>query len=305
MSAPRNRTLRLTKAEERRLRPRLTSLTPASSLKATLDKTIHQDLFAALPLLPAACADMIFIDPPYNLNKSFGTSIFRARTLEAYAEWLESWLPAVLRTAKPQATVYLCGDWRSSAALHQVAAKYLTIRNRITWEREKGRGANHNWKNSSEDIFFCTCSEEYYFSVEAVKLRRRVLAPYRNASGEPKDWQQSAKGNYRDTFPSNLWTDVTIPFWSMPENTDHPAQKPEKLLAKLILASTREGDLVLDPFLGSGTTSVVAKKLGRHWMGIEQNLEYCLLAEKRLEMAESDPTIQGYEDGVFWERNSR
>ncbi len=305
MSAPRNRTLRLTKAEERRLRPRLTSLTPASSLKTTLDKTIHQDLFAALPLLPAACADMIFIDPPYNLNKSFGTSIFRARTLEAYAEWLESWLPAVLRTAKPQATVYLCGDWRSSPSLHQVAAKYLTIRNRITWEREKGRGAAHNWKNSSEDIFFCTCSEEYYFSVEAVKLRRRVLAPYRNASGEPKDWKQSAKGNYRDTFPSNLWTDVTIPFWSMPENTDHPAQKPEKLLAKLILASTREGDLVLDPFLGSGTTSVVAKKLRRHWMGIEQNLEYCLLAEKRLEMAESNRTIQGYEDGVFWERNSR
>lgn len=305
MSAPRNRTLRLTRAEERRLQGRLTSLTPASSLKTTLDKTIHQDLFAALPLLPAACADMIFIDPPYNLNKSFGTSIFRARTLEAYAEWLESWLPSVLRTAKPQATVYLCGDWRSSPALHQVAAKYLTIRNRITWEREKGRGAVHNWKNSSEDIFFCTCSEEYYFSVEAVKLRRRVLAPYRNASGEPKDWQQSAKGNYRDTFPSNLWTDVTIPFWSMPENTNHPAQKPEKLLAKLILASTREGGLVLDPFLGSGTTSVVAKKLGRHWMGIEQNLEYCLLAEKRLEMAETDRTIQGYEDGVFWERNSR
>ena len=305
MSAPRNRTLRLTKADERRLRPRLTSLTPASTLKTTLDKTIHQDLFAALPLLPAACADMIFIDPPYNLNKSFGTSMFKARTLEAYAEWMDSWLPGVLRTAKPQATVYLCGDWRSSPALHQVAAKYLTIRNRITWEREKGRGAAHNWKNSSEDIFFCTCSEKYYFSVEAVKLRRRVLAPYRTPSGEPKDWHQSEKGNYRDTFPSNLWTDVTIPFWSMPENTDHPAQKPEKLLAKLILASTREGDMVLDPFLGSGTTSVVAKKLGRHWMGIEQNLEYCLLAEKRLEMAESDRTIQGYEDGVFWERNSR
>ena len=90
----------------------------------------------------------------------------------------------------------------------------------------------------------------------------------------------------------------------MPENTDHPTQKPEKLYAKLILASSKEGDLVFDPFLGSGTSSVVAKKLGRKYCGIELNEEYCLWAEKRLLAAESDKTIQGYCDGVFWERNT-
>ena len=90
----------------------------------------------------------------------------------------------------------------------------------------------------------------------------------------------------------------------MPENTDHPTQKPEKLIAKLILASSQPGQIVFDPFLGSGTTSVVAKKLGRHYCGVELNEQYCLWAEKRLRLAEHDTAIQGYSDGVFWERNS-
>jgi site-specific DNA-methyltransferase (adenine-specific) len=90
----------------------------------------------------------------------------------------------------------------------------------------------------------------------------------------------------------------------MPENTPHPTQKPEKLVAKLLLASSTEGDIVLDPFLGSGTTSVVAKKLHRKYIGIEQNPLYCVWTEKRLELAEKDAGIQGYTDGVFWERNS-
>jgi site-specific DNA-methyltransferase (adenine-specific) len=90
----------------------------------------------------------------------------------------------------------------------------------------------------------------------------------------------------------------------MPENTDHPTQKAEKLIAKLALASTNPGDFVFDPFLGSGTTSVVAKKLGRRYLGIELDEEFCLLAERRLEMAESRKEIQGFADGVFWERNT-
>ena len=91
----------------------------------------------------------------------------------------------------------------------------------------------------------------------------------------------------------------------MPENTAHPTQKPEKLLAKIILASTNENDLILDPFVGSGTTAVVAKKLNRDFTGIEKDENYCLLAEKRLDLAEQDKTIQGFSDGIFWERNAR
>jgi site-specific DNA-methyltransferase (adenine-specific) len=90
----------------------------------------------------------------------------------------------------------------------------------------------------------------------------------------------------------------------MPENTDHPTQKSEKLIAKLIIASTKPGDLVLDPFVGSGTSSVVAKKLGRKFCGIELDETYAILAEKRLSLVEKDKSIQGYRDQVFWERNT-
>ena len=205
---------------------------------------------------------------------------------------------------KSTASVYICGDWHTSASIFEVASRHFIVRNRITWEREKGRGAKTNWKNSSEDIWFCTESDEYTFNVEAVKLRRKVLAPYTDNKGNPKDWEVTEKGKFRDTHPSNLWTDITIPFWSMPENTDHPTQKCEKLIARLILASTNPGDMVLDPFMGSGTTSVVAKKLGRQYLGIDIDEEYCLLAERRLELADEDKSVQGYSDGVFWERNT-
>ena len=204
---------------------------------------------------------------------------------------------------KSTASIYVCCDWESSSAIARVLKKYFHVRNRITWQREKGRGAAANWKNGMEDIWFATMSKEYTFNVDAVKIRRKVVAPYRE-NGQPKGWCQEENGRFRDTFPSNFWDDISIPYWSMAENTAHPTQKPEKLLAKLILASSNEGDLVFDPFLGSGSTAVTAKKLNRHYAGIEINPQYCVWAEKRLENATFDSSIQGFTDGVFWERNT-
>lgn len=302
--APRNRTITLTEAEKAHFQTRLLRLDGPTPVEAILDKTICQNLLDVLPHLPIQFVDLLFIDPPYNLSKSFNGRTFSQRSLAEYETWLESWLGPLLKILKPSASIYICGDWQSAAAIQRVAEKYLIIRNRITWEREKGRGAKSNWKNSSEDIWFCTMSKDYTFNVEAVKLRRQVIAPY-TAAGIPKDWEETEAGRFRLTHPSNLWTDLTVPFWSMPENTDHPTQKPEKLLAKIILASSNLGDVVFDPFLGSGTTAVVAKKLGRRYVGVEIDETYCCLAEKRLELAELDQTIQGYADGFFWERNSQ
>jgi len=267
-------------------------------------KLICGDAIALLASLVGAQFDLLFADPPYNLTKKFGKEKFNSRSSDDYETWLDSWLKLCVPLLKPTASIYICGDWRSSSAIQRVGSKYFKLQNRITWEREKGRGAKGNWKNAAEDIWFFTMSDDFTFNLEAVKQRRRVVAPYRE-NGKPKDWDESANGNFRDTHPSNIWTDITVPFWSMPENTDHPTQKPEKLLAKIILASTNPGDLVLDPFAGSGTTAVVAKKLGRNFVAIETDEEYCLLAAKRLEMAETDASIQGFEDGVFWERNSK
>jgi site-specific DNA-methyltransferase (adenine-specific) len=302
--APRNRTIILTDEDRQRLSKRLKQVHTNVQIKDILDSTICQDVFSILKFLPEASFDLIFADPPYNLTKSFNGNRFKQVSLDEYEKWLETWLPAIRRLIKPIGSIYVCGDWRSSAAIHRVLSKHFIIQNRITWEREKGRGANTNWKNNSEDIWFATVSDRYPFSVDAVKIKRRVLAPYTDENSAPKDWHETDEGRFRITHPSNIWTDLTVPFWSMPENTDHPTQKPEKLLAKVILASSNEGDIVFDPFLGSGTTSVVAKKLRRHYVGVEIDSDYCCLAEKRLELADNSPAIQGYTDDVFWERNS-
>lgn len=290
--APRNRTISITSSEADHYRQYTAGQKD--------DTLICGDAFRELPRM-ASSFDLLFADPPYNLTKTFGKERFAQTSDDRYEEWLDSWLSLCVPLLKPNASVYICGDWRSSSAIQRVGSKYFKLRNRITWEREKGRGANANWKNTAEDIWFFTVSDDYTFNLDEVKQRRRVIAPYRE-NGKPKDWDEA--GKFRDTHPSNLWTDITVPFWSMPENTDHPTQKPEKLLAKIILASTNPGDLILDPFAGSGTTAVVAKKLGRRFVAIESDELYCLLAAKRLELSETDKTIQGFSDGVFWERNS-
>lgn len=302
--AIRNKTLKL-EEKDRCLKDNLMTLSYHAALAEITNKTIHQDIFSVLPYLPESFANLLFIDPPYNLNKTFKDTSFKSMSNREYENWLESWFEPLLKILKPTASVYICCDWKSSVPVYNVISKYLKVRNRITWEREKGRGSLSNWKNCSEDIWYATVSNEYYFNAEAVKTMRKVVAPYRNEFGQAKDWYQLEDGTpYRLTYPSNVWTDITIPFWSMPENTDHPTQKPEKLLAKIILASTKENDFVFDPFLGSGTTSVVAKKLNRQYCGVEVNEEYCLYAEKRLLHAERDKRIQGYEHGVFLERNT-
>jgi site-specific DNA-methyltransferase (adenine-specific) len=276
---------------------------PATLARVT-NALINQDLNEALPFLPCAFVDLLILDPPYNLTKNFNGHVFRAQESTGYQVWFEKMICGMLRILKPNATVYVCSDWQTSSLIFPVLDRHLNVRNRITWEREKGRGAKSNWKNNTEDIWFCTVAEDYYFDVESVKLKRRVIAPYREANGEPKDWEATEEGNYRLTHPSNIWSDITVPFWSMPENTDHPTQKPEKLIAKLILASSAADGFVFDPFLGSGTTAVVSKKLGRRFCGVELDQEYCCWAAKRLRIADQDSTIQGYSKGVFWERNS-
>ncbi len=303
--AGRNRTLSVSDAEAKQLTPLLLTSADMEQGRFELDRVICADLLAVIDRVPDGFADLIIIDPPYNLTKDFHGVRFGARDNRSYIDYLESWFYKVCEKLKPDGSLYLCGDWKSTAALQTVLERSpLTVLNRITWQREKGRGAKNNWKNGMEDIWFAVKNaRDYHFDIDAVKVRRRVRAPYR-VDGQPKDWEATEEGNFRITCPSNFWDDISIPFWSMPENTDHPTQKPEKLYAKLILASSQEGDVVFDPFMGSGTAAVVAKKLNRRFCGIEVNGEYCLWAAKRLALAEDDNSIQGYRDGIFWERNS-
>ncbi|MDX1699156.1 MAG: site-specific DNA-methyltransferase [Melioribacteraceae bacterium] len=303
MPAKNNRSLNISPSEIEKYKRNFKEINSKVSQKELVNCIINQDVFTVLEFFPEKFIDLIFIDPPYNMSKSFNGNKFRKKSVDEYTIWFDNLISKLIPLLKETASVYVCSDWLSSTSIHLVLNKYLYVRNRITWEREKGRGAKHNWKNSSEDIWFATVSDEYYFNVESVKLKKRVIAPYRE-NGTPKGWKEINEGKFRLTHPSNIWTDITVPFWSMPENTEHPTQKPEKLLAKIILSGSKEGELVFDPFLGSGTSAVVAKKLSRNFLGIELDTKYAAIAEKRLDNIMDDMTIQGYDKGVFWERNS-
>ena len=201
--AERNRTLTIDDAEIETLKKEITSISDLKNLRADFDssekksfekflnRTINGDLLEALPLLPDEFADLIIIDPPYNLTKNFNGLTFNSMKDDDYENYLDSWLGEVCRKLKPNGSLYLCGDWKCTSALQRSLEKNLTVINRITWQREKGRGAKENWKNGMEDIWFAVKNpKDYYFDVEAVKMKRKVLAPYK-VDGKPKDWDEA------------------------------------------------------------------------------------------------------------------
>lgn len=301
----RNKTIQLSVEEKSYFGKKILKESSSYTERKIENQVLCGDSIKVLPQLPKEFIDLVVTDPPYNMTKIYAGEKFSKTNAEEYELWLRSWIEPLIPLLKPNASLYVCTEWQSSSTVEKVLRDYFYVRNRITWEREKGRGAQHNWKNAAEDIWFCTVSNDYYFNADAVRLKRKVIAPYRHVNGDPKDWADEGDEKFRLTAPSNLWTDISVPFWSMPENTEHPTQKPEKLIAKLILASSKEGDFVFDPFLGSGTTAVTAKKLSRRFAGIEREKDYALLALKRLQTAEKQPEIQGFKDGCFWERNTR
>ena len=222
--APRNKTIELTAKEIGQYAKKTIKLSAFVDLSQVLNKTICQDAFKALDFLPANSVDLLIVDPPYNLTKNFAGTIFKEMGLDDYKVWLDKWLKKTVRLLKGNASIYICSDWKTSIAIPEIAGKYFLLQNRISWEREKGRGAQNNWKNCLEDIWFFTKSKDYTFNLDAVKVQRPVIAPYRDSSGKPKDWIDDGQSKFRLTHPSNIWTDISVPFWSMPENTPHPTQ---------------------------------------------------------------------------------
>src|SRR5690606_34845016 len=159
MRAPRNRTIELSDREIVSLRKGIISANAAGFEMP--DKIICGDAFDVLKKLPEKSFDLLFADPPYNLSKKFGKEDFRQTSSDEYEAWLDSWLRLCIPLLKPTASIYICGDWRSASAIQRAGSRYFRLRNRITWEREKGRGAKANWKNAAEDIWFFTVSDEF------------------------------------------------------------------------------------------------------------------------------------------------
>ncbi|MDR2490881.1 MAG: site-specific DNA-methyltransferase, partial [Spirochaetaceae bacterium] len=170
-----NRTLTVSGNEQAFLKKRLFfSSKKKITVSQITNKTVCGDLFEIIDLLPVEFIDLLIIDPPYNLDKDFHGLKFSKSNDDVYLEYLKSWFPKIIKTLKPTGSIYICGDWKSTFCLYQIMRDFTIIRNRIIWQREKGRGAKANWKNSCEDIWFGTKTDDYYFDVAAVKQKRRV-----------------------------------------------------------------------------------------------------------------------------------
>ncbi|MBR1911230.1 MAG: site-specific DNA-methyltransferase, partial [Treponema sp.] len=175
-----NRTLTLTNEEIEPLRQKLLTENNITANTDVVNKTLNGDILSMLKYVPDEFADLIIIDPPYNLSKNFNGMKFNSRSDDSYDEYLATWFPEVCKKLKPNGSLYMCGDWKCTSSLQRAIEKELTIINRITWQREKGRGAKSNWKNGMEDIWFAVKNpNDYYFDVEAVMMKRKVIAPYK------------------------------------------------------------------------------------------------------------------------------
>jgi site-specific DNA-methyltransferase (adenine-specific) len=231
------------------------------------DKTINGDMLEICALLPQKSFDLVIADPPYNLRKKFGDTTFTKKNAEDYEKYTRAWLAAVKPLLKDNGSIYVCCDWESSLIIGRVLSEFFCVRNRITWQREKGRGAKANWKNGCEDIWFATVFDNYTFNLDDVKIPALNYRP---------DRYKSQLKN-----PTDVWR-ISMVSGNFEERTSHPAQYPEELIERIVLTGTNPEELVLDPFMGSGTTAAVAKKLNRKYVGYEIMKEYCDVAEERL-----------------------
>ena len=277
MASTRNKTIRVNKSDF----DEIALVKFSTKLKKMENQIFYNDYIEIAPLLKSRSVDLIVADPPYTIRKDFGLGTISIKE-SSFAVWCDKWIAECARILKSNGSIYICINWEASSIIEASLKKHFIVRNRITWKRDKGRGAKHNWKNNMEDIWFATKSDKYTFNLNDVMVKKPVIAPYTDATGQPKDWQEIDGKKFRFTHPSNIWTDLTVPFWSMAENTEHPTQKPEKLIERIILASSNKNNLVMDPFLGSGTTAVVARRLGRKYLGFEIEKKFYTLAKKRL-----------------------
>lgn len=249
-------------------------------------KLFTGDTFAWLKSLDSASVDLVFADPPYNIKKADWDDF---ESQEKYIEWSLQWIKEVSRILKPTGSLYVCGFSEIIAELKHPASKYFHSCRWLIWHYLNKANLGKDWGRSHESILHFRKSVKFNLRVDNVRI------PYGNhtlkypahaqaetslfGSGKPREelWTPNPLGaKPKDVF------EIPTTCNGMNEKTPHPTQKPEELLRKLVLAASDEGQIIVDPFSGSGTTLVVAEQLNRKWLGCEINHEYNGWASERL-----------------------
>jgi site-specific DNA-methyltransferase (adenine-specific) len=252
------------------------------------------DAIAWLASLEDSSVDLIFADPPYNIQKAAWDTF---ESQQEYVAWSLRWIEQAARVLKRTGTLYICGFSEILADLRLPASRFFKGCRWLLWHYKNKANLGTDWGRSHESILHFRKSREFTFNVDDVRI------PYGNHTLKYPQHPQAKTSQYgkNGRGKHDLWNphpagakprdvlEIPTTCNGMHEKTPHPTQKPEELLRKIVLASSNNGDLVVDPFLGSGTTAVVAEQLRRKWKGCDLSLEYCQWAAKRIELVENWP----------------
>jgi len=226
--------------------------------------------------------NLLFADPPYNIGKSFGDFKDKWPSEKDYADWCCEWLSICLRKLSATGSMYVMTSTQAMPHLDLWLRERCTILSRIVWHYDSsGVQAKKYYGSMYEPILYCVKdSKRYTFNSNAIEVEART-----GSQRKLIDYRKAEPTQYKTTkVPGNVWYYTRVRY-RMDEYEEHPSQKPESLLERIILASSNEGDLVVDPFAGTFTTCAVAQKLGRRSIGIEQNLDYFKTGARRLGLA--------------------
>lgn len=240
----------------------------------------HGDAFDILSdQIASKSVDLIFIDPPYNIGKKFATFHDKWESEQEYIKWAYKWLDECIRVLKPNGTIYVMTSTQAMPYFDLYLRKKLTILSRIVWHYDSsGVQATKYFGSMYEPILHCVKDKNNYtFNAESIKVEaktgsQRKLIDYRKPVPTPYNTEK---------VPGNVWYFPRVRY-RMEEYENHPSQKPETLLERIILASSNEGSLILDPFAGTFTLGAVAKRLGRNSISIESQAEYFKIGLRRV-----------------------
>jgi site-specific DNA-methyltransferase (adenine-specific) len=245
-------------------------------------KIIHGDVIDSLNRkISDESIDLIFADPPYNIGKSFNGTREKWESEAAYLKWCYQWLDLCVAKLKPSGSLYVMTSTQNMPHFDLYLRTRLTILSRIVWYYDSsGVQARRYYGSLYEPILFCIKDpERYTFNADAILVEARTgavrkLIDYRKPTPAPYNTKK---------VPGNVWHIPRVRY-RMEEYENHPTQKPIALLQKIIKASSNPGDIVLDPFSGTFTTSFVAKQLGRNSVGIEKEEAYIKIGLRRLDL---------------------
>ena len=242
----------------------------------------HGNCLQVLSELPDASVDLVFADPPYNIGKRFAEFRDAWPSDAEYAAWCYEWLAQCIRLLKPTGSLYVMTSTQAMPYLDLWLRDHLAVLSRIVWHYDSsGVQARKYYGSLYEPILFCVKDEKNYtFNVADIEVEART-----GAVRKLIDYRKDVPTPYKTTkVPGNTWYIPRVRY-RMSEYEEHPSQKPEALMERIIKASSNAGDTVLDPFCGTFTTCAVAQRLARRSIGVELQAEYVKIGLRRLQVS--------------------